>query len=235
MCLAAAGCMSITAPPREEVASRDDVHTKSYRLGAVATAAVGDEIVRVKNYSVTSMATREVEVRTGFTIDGPLYSHTFQAGERHRYAGKTTYDGKAYDVMRVDDYGLMFDDTGHVLGKLISGFGNRITPPVVMIYSYDVTPSDARVSRVTRRIVLPEGFGQNYQLVFDGVSGDSIRIGFREYSTEDIVRPSSSQELTYPRNSRSIRFRNLAVDILEVTADRIEYRVTSDTEGAPPP
>ena len=61
------------------------------------------------------------------------------------YAGKERHDGKAYDVMRVDDYGLMFDDTGHVLGKLISGFGNRITPPVVMIYSYDVTPSDARV------------------------------------------------------------------------------------------
>lgn len=229
-----AGCVSIAAPPKEQVIGHQQVSSKSYTLGVAAEAFVGNDVIRVKDYSLTRVATDEVEVQDTFTFDGPLFGRSFKAGARYPYAGTATHDGKTYDVMRVEHAGLMFDADGHIANKLISGFGNPMTPPVVMIYTYDVTPPEARLRRVVREGVNRESFGQNYGIAFSGVTRDSIRLTYREYVAEDLSRAASSQELTYPIGSRTIRFRNLVIDVLEVKPDRLKYRVTSDTGGANP-
>jgi hypothetical protein len=55
-----------------------------------------------------------------------------------------------------------------------------------------------------------------------------------------LTRPAFSQELTYPVNSREIRFKELVIGINRVAADRINFTVISDgskaaAPTAPPP
>ena len=95
----------------------------------------------------------------------------------------------------------VIDADGHVLGKLITPFGHAMMPPTIMVYDYDVTPADVKLVRVVRESVHKDGFGQNFQLVFAGVTKDAIHITYREYAAEDISRPATSQECS--RHTRS--------------------------------
>jgi len=224
------GCASISRVPESQVVTEKRTSDKSYVLGKPADAFVGNAVVRVKDYVSTEVALNKVEVTSDFVFDGPLWSRQFRRGESFRLAGIVEYEGSKFNVARIDEQrGVLFDDAGVVFEKMIANIdGIGLQPPVFVLYSYTVQPQGAHMRRVIEQRTSGQPSGQNYEIVFTGVTPDTIRMSYREYTADDLARPAFSQELTYPRTSTEIRFRNLVISILEAAPGHLRYIVLSD-------
>jgi hypothetical protein len=70
------------------------------------------------------------------------------------------------------------------------------------------------------------------ELIYLGISGSTVRIGYREYSGKyeaELIRPAFSQELTYDlASSSTIVFKNFKMEILSANNQVIEFVVLSD-------
>lgn len=224
------GCASISRVPDSQVVTEKQVSEKSYVLGKPADAFVGNVVIRVKDYVSTEVALNKVEVTSDFVFDGPLWTRQFRRGEGFRLAGIVEYEGSKFNVARIDEQrGVLFDDAGVVFEKMIANVdGVGMGPPVFVVYSYTVQPPGPHMRRVVEQRTAGRQAGQNYEIVFTGVTPDTIRMSYREYTADDLARPAFSQELTYPRTSTEIRFRNLVISIIEATPDHLRYAVLSD-------
>jgi hypothetical protein len=231
LAILACGCVSVQQPPSEQFLGEKKVSEKNYVLQRSAEAVVGTDIIRVKDYSVSRIATNQVEVISDFQINGAVFSKKFSTGEIYPYAGTTQYDGRTFNLMKVDSRAVMFDDDGAVFHKVVNGLdpiGIYGAQPVVMIYTFDAEPPGPHLKRITSERADTRAVGQNYEIIFTGITSDSIRMSYREYSPDDLAKPAFAQDLTYPIKSKEIRFRNLVIKITEVTQDHITYTVTSE-------
>jgi len=74
---------------------------------------------------------------------------------------------------------------------------------------------------------------ESYELVYLGRVGDSIRIGYREFTRNmwesggRMARPAYSMEATYPTRSKIITFRNIRIEIIEISDDGLKYKLIS--------
>jgi len=89
----------------------------------------------------------------------------------------------------------------------------------------EAEPSDFRASKVAKTSIDSSQGYTNFELVYTGLSSGVIRITYREYSPDDLARTAFFQDLTYNAGERSVRFRDLAIEILKATNEQIEYRV----------
>jgi len=62
------------------------------------------------------------------------------------------------------------------------------------------------------------------ELLYLGKSGDTIRVGYREYA-KDMARPAYSMEATYPAMAGKITFRNTVIEITEIGTDYTKYKL----------
>jgi hypothetical protein len=174
-----------------------------------------------------------VKVVSSFKLEGALaFSKQFNAGEIYPFGGTTEHDGKVLNIMKIDNgMGVLFDDGGVVYHKLVAGLdpvGFYAAQPVFPIYSYDVTPEGSHLARVVNESSNSQANGQNYQIIFTGITSDSIRMSYREFTPDDLARAAFSQDLTYPLKAKEIRFRNLTIDVISVSPDQIQYKVIAD-------
>lgn len=94
--------------------------------------------------------------------------------------------------------------------------------------------------RVTERVVLVgDGIkqpdhsqqlsgGSNFEIIFSGQDASAIRLQYREYTADNMARQAFSQDLTYPREATTIRFRDFSMEVLALTADELTVRVLSE-------
>ena len=70
--------------------------------------------------------------------------------------------------------------------------------------------------------------GFKYELVYQGVEGDVVRIVYREY-TDNLARPAFRQDLTYTLSGgdEAVSFRDVRLRIHEADNNLIEYTVDS--------
>lgn len=71
---------------------------------------------------------------------------------------------------------------------------------------------------------------QSLELIYLGKSGDSIRIGYREF-VKDMARPAYSMEVTYPATVGELIFRNTEFQIISVGEAHIKYKLISTPTG----
>jgi hypothetical protein len=102
--------------------------------------------------------------------------------------------------------------------------------PVFVIYEFDIPPGP-HVKLLQGVAAKGHAGGVFYQIVFSGITSDAMHFTYREYETSDLAKPALTQELTYPLKSSEIHFKNLAIAVNSVTAERINYTVVSD--GSP--
>ena len=66
----------------------------------------------------------------------------------------------------------------------------------------------------------------NFELIYSGFSSnDTINLLYREFSPQDMARQAFFQNLTYPLNSKLIRFKNLRIQLISINNESIEYIV----------
>lgn len=228
--LALCSCVSVTRPAATRVLGQQKALEKNYTIGQPAEAEVGAVVIRVKDYTVSKVALDEVDVPQDFSIEGPIFSHTFHKGESYPLAGSTIYNGRTYNLMKVDSYGVMFDSDGIVLGKIVSDVDahGRYEHPVIMLYSFTVTPAGAKLAQKISEKPEAGTPAKNFEITFSGITSDSIRLSYREMAQASSSAQAVAQELTYPRDSKEIHFRDYRIAVIEANADHLRYIVVSD-------
>jgi hypothetical protein len=111
-------CASVNTSPPVEVLGQQHIADKNYVIRRAADAVVGGDVILVRDYSVTALAARGVEITSDFAFDHFAFSHKFKKGEIYPYYGTVEYQGKTYDILRVESIGVLFDKDGGIFKKI---------------------------------------------------------------------------------------------------------------------
>ena len=68
----------------------------------------------------------------------------------------------------------------------------------------------------------------NFELIYTGTDNTSLFMTYREYTPDNLARPAFFQNLVYPANSDTIRFRDIKIKVHDKANSQIVYTVTED-------
>lgn len=211
-----AACASVAPAPAERKIGR------SVELRAQATAAVGDVIYSEFDYTATN----------GAVMLQPL-SKTIGLGGSVQVAAGTnlvsaTVDGNpGYCTTTLTYSDLLagpYRPTCYLDNDGDGSFETLWIAPGAIGFTYDLEPP---VRYRLDQII--DASGYKYELLYQGLDENTLRIGYREY-IDNLARPAFAQELTYPirfGTATEIRFKSVRIEVLSANASTITYRVLS--------
>jgi hypothetical protein len=227
------GACSSVSPAEPTPAVSKHILQKNFALGELKSAAVGETMVSLKDYyekdrrnvwSVSQPATLRVGLGSMVLIPGDYTA-----------LRRVTDDGASYDIVEIKVHpfelttfkpskavvSMMFfiEDSGRVAR---AGGGLGITTEVS-----DLEPADFHATRAEKTSIDSSRGYTNFALLYSGVAGGAVHLTDREYAAGDPMRPASSQDLTYDLADKSIRFKNVRIDIESADNQAIRFRVTS--------
>lgn len=98
-------------------------------------------------------------------------------------------------------------------------------------YPQFITPAPAAPTKEVDEIETPGGGSVRSELVYAGLSGDTVSILYREF-VNDMARPAFSQDLRYDLSkSRQIGYRGARIEVLQADNVGISYRVLSHLDA----
>lgn len=223
------GCASVqpVAPQQVRVDSRH-VFEKNYSLGVEGSAFVGEPIVRVKDYYVVVREAEALQASESFTLNSGMLHASVPSGTIGVLRGTTVKSGKTYRVVEIQapkliGEGFLLNDDGSLQGSGIALVSHFADPA-----SYRPEPATVRfVGTTVTKVDTSKGW-KNFELVYSGVTKDSITVLYREYTPEDMARAAYSQNLVYPKESTTIRYRDIAIAVIEASNERLRYVVKAD-------
>lgn len=228
--------VSLTSCATKKQADNENIETdhiveKSYELGQRQKAFLGEAMVRIKDYHVKLETTSTLSPNKDFTSRaGPVEIY----GKKDKSYPLLGAIGRGEDQRRV----LKIEDTdGNPKGLLITKHdtvGNRMLKdvesrqPIYIAYNVTTVPSDVKFETVTKRTIDSKSAQTNFEIIYSGQSGDSIVLSYREYPPEDRTRPTVIRELTYPKDTNIIQFKDLKIKVHGLTKKEIEFTVLKD-------
>jgi len=221
-----AGCAGLE--PVERDLSLEHVNESNYQVGESRQAFVGEPIVRVRDYWLETLGEPAVEATEQTSIKMNFHRPRVVAvGEVIPVVGKIDYNGKLYRIARfdgLDAFGdMLLTDDGRLTGKFRGVLG-----AVQPMDSHKVDPPDAVFKEVTKKTVVETRAFTNFELIYSGMSADSVSLLYREYTPDNLIRPAFSQTVTYERDSETIRFREVLIEVHQVDGASIHYSVLED-------
>lgn len=226
-----AGCAAVAPSPsfnRPPTVSTEQVVERSYTIGKEEFAFVGGKIARVADY-ILQKTTRQGSIHASqdFTLFYPLLGPTVQvsSAEVIPIIGTTERDGMPYRLIsltRMPFIKLLITEDGRLQGSAL-GLGDAR-----MGFTYATSPPNVIFKPDTSTSAISAAGYVNFELIYSGVTKDSIRLLYREYTQDNLVRPAFSQDLVYERDSSTIRFRNILVKVLQANGEQIRFAVIED-------
>ena len=204
---------------------------KNYSVGLKSTVSVGESLVRVKNYTVLELKS-SMQATSDFNLSGGSLSAATNVsgrkGQKFDIVGEVKANGKYIKAITIPGSRLVFGihPDGEFSG--IAASFDYMTSPIKGVNVYRVTPDHTRFILVKTTRALEDYPYENIEIIYSGLSGDGIHLLYREYSMKDLIRPAFTQELVYPSDSESIRFRQYRIIIHEVTPETVTYTVTEE-------
>ncbi len=215
-----------------ETAKADPVHLfeRSYLLGARSRVAVGDAIVKVKDYYVERteyLAVRPTHAITIARDSSPTMR--FAANRSYPILARFEVDGVSHFVVPdplsrgvaaiVRPDGVILQRAAGVVGNAVSGLA---------WFDSTVSPSDARMPQeVEDRVLRAKGY-VNYELIYNGASGGHLHMTYREFTPENIARTAYFQRMDYDANAEIVSFRKLKIRVHAATNENIDFTVVEE-------
>jgi hypothetical protein len=230
--LALTSCTNITPVDIAAAKRPDVVAEKNYKLGVARSAVVGEQVVRVKDYGVYHYDVDAVKADQSFALSGGGIHISVERDEELLVVGRRQIDGKEVLVIKKGSYGLQVFSDGTIHNRII----NRSSPDnIEMIFEFSLLPAGAKLVPENRTLTTVDknNFKENYEIVFNGIDGQAMRFQYREYAADNLTRPASSQDLSYPLSTHTIRFRNLSINVNSIDASHIDYTVVEDGTNGP--
>ena len=217
------GCATSTRP----VASRMETIDRP-AANEVATANLGESLltrgVVFWRQAIRTSGPTQIDMGVGNAVVAPqgTYILRFEDDNARYFVGGPPVSSGLATGPYVDG-GLCLSPTSDtIIG--VSAFPGGCGDKNLAAASFQsVTVPDASVSNIWRK-----------ELIYNGRSGDTIRVIYREYSG-DLARPAYTQELQYDLSQETeIGFREVRLQVESATNTTIRYRVFRTFDGSPP-
>lgn len=218
-------CASVNPMPNKEPTSKH-ILEKSYELGKRKSVYIGEEIVKVKDYKISKRLLNKMEVLNDFKVTMPFYSHVGSKGDKYQIIGMSKEDyNNIYLIQFPENYSLKWglNNDGYFADYLL-GPSNDIRSTLFVSFE----PQNTRFELVKEDKIDVSGGYINFEIIYSGVTGQSINLLYREYTSDNIARVAFYQNLTYPIDSKIIRFKKIKIEVHKISNESIEYTVIED-------
>lgn len=210
-CLVTSGCVFVA---RNHPVVETEINEPPHQT--VVTASIGESLLR-QGRSIELDAIyvpQDVRVSLAYTVrngtytkDGETSQGTFYSPSRHGDPGRIKRAPLSDPVRAV-----------HIPAR-----GDRIC--VIDIWSIRHCRKGALWHETTQLAVSDRAFQQH--LIYNGMAGDAIRVGYREFSPS-LARPAFSNEVEYDlARSNVIAYKDARLEVLDATETSLTYRVLS--------
>jgi hypothetical protein len=222
------GCQTVTSVPMAQSSAKiTHVYTKNFLLNTEESAAVGQDMLRVKDYYLIESTQDAWEAKQPFEISALVSNLKFHAGI-FPIDGRKEVGGKIYDLIHLTPYNggtlpFLVDSDGHIAKVM-----NNIE---VGADDTKVLPADLRLSKTVKKSVDSTRGYTNFELIYTGASNNTVHISYREYSPEDLARTAFFQDLTYSADQSMINFREIGIQLINATNERILFKVVKYPEA----
>lgn len=236
------GCTIGTPKPISNVVTKNIASSriveKNYILGKQLEAYVGETIVRVKDYYLEESETLVATANANATASGLMISVNLENGRQYPVVGTWNLGGIEYSIVQAsfasgpNQAGLLIREDGSIADRLLIMIGTNPNnyKALVANSAISVVPARTRLIRgKTSKVDSRRGGYINFELLFSGITGQSMNVLYREYSPDDVARTAFFQNLTYDRNASTIRFKGLRIQLHSVNNERLKFTVIEDS------
>lgn len=148
-------------------------------------------MVSVKDFLVNHATATSMRPDKPFTLSKWLDEIQGSPGTHFKIAGQTEIGGKQFTVLDTwttmgSHYGLLVGEDGRLDNRIVTAW------PFNGVFIFNLSPPDIRFTP-TKNTAVSTPAGENYELVYAGLDGDTIRITYREYTGEDVARSAFFQ------------------------------------------
>lgn len=226
-------------------------YLKNYTLGEIQTAYIGQPVIKIRDFyqdinSDNNNKCFYAKPSSDFTISGVYTKKLFDRnlnikGSSQRYYSlndSIKLDGLVYSIFDISDnngnkYGLMVDSKGKVLVKSVYednhdrssmyDLHNAVLSPenTTMIVSGKVSPCYGADDDIVVG-------NNNFELLYGGINNVTISMTYREFTRNDLARPSFFQNLIYETGAKEIRFKDFKIAVIDSTNEKIVYKLIED-------
>lgn len=232
-------------------------YLKNYTLGEPQTVHIGEPIIKIRDIyrefdenhpSVKGVC---VEPSNDFSVSAK-YTERFidrnlkvsgSSQKQYPFNYLTKINNAEYSVFWIGgengkNFGLLIDDSG----KFFTGYAfvdNHDPSSLYQLKDVIVNPANTTM-KMTKNSSPCSGFNDydsdeniangdnNFELLYGGINNVTISFMYREYTWNDLARPSFFQNLVYETGAKEIRFKDFKIEVLELTNEKIVYRVLED-------
>jgi hypothetical protein len=205
----------------------------NYKLGVNQSAYVGQAMIRVKDYVIETRSDNQTFQSSEPIVAGRMLAHeTAPKGSEFKILGTIEYRGARKYVLQFP--GGRFDKSCMIVGEDGTYNGFAYNFPMGMVYEasdptgINFTPASTTFDRKPSETVSKTAGYINFEVVYSGISNDTINLLYREYTPEDMARPAFTQNVSYNMGTQPIRFRDIVMNVDEATNDHIRFTVTAD-------
>lgn len=230
-----AGCAKNITPMIPQASKTKHTFIKNYTLNKKKSINVGEPVVRVKDYTIVKSSTDALVPTKNFNIKTDAETLlNGEKGEPIQIVGTVQGDDGTYYLTPslVDRRFLVaFHESGVFNGKIavriVGAFhsGNQVT---IGNWDIPISPSSTRFELAQKEEIDSTAGYINFEIIYTGMTKDAINFLYREYTSEDMARPAFYQNLTYPRNAKSIRFKSIKINLIDINEESVTYAVVEE-------
>lgn len=221
-----AGCANVTSL-KPHIISTDEVKQTSYKLNVPLTRYIGDPIINKKDYRIIVYSPKVVEVMNDLNVQDENGNHVYsgKAHTRFKIIGQAFENNtKNYLIKLYNPYMpiiIGIDSTGNYSGLTIGPMSRKIA-------RLSFTPENVKFRYVNSNSIDSNSPYINYEIIFTGMTNQSINLLYREYTLDNLAKPAFYQNLSYPTNTKIIRFKKLKIQVHKIDNQQIHYTVVED-------
>lgn len=232
-------------------------YLKNYSLGEIKTAYIGQPIAKVRDlYADYDEFQRKFALKyymkpsSDFELSGKYIKKKYfdfpvkVAGKKdslYPATGYTSVESIPYTIVNMvneahekkEEVGLLIDDTGKVFkGNILDDDHDLIMKSESSV----VTPETLKLIKTDK--IVEQKFDDsnvdllacytNFELIYGGINNVTLSIAYREFTIDDMARPSFFQNIVYETTAKQIRFKEMLLEVIEATNEKIVYKVIGD-------
>jgi len=205
---------------------------KNYSINISINSFVGESMIKVKDFYVDKYESSYLTPNKNFTAKIGLTSCEGFQGAKYQISGQTKMENEVYNVIFLPQKITTFSAPGY-MGLLINKDGFLHTKilnenSAIQVGSIKYEPQDLKFYHVYEEYFNESSGYVNYELVYSGIDGSSIKILYREYTPNDLAKPAFFQNMTYDISSEYIRFQKIKMKINKINNEEINFTVIED-------
>lgn len=203
----------------------------NYYLNELKSVAVGNQIVKVKDYFISKRKMPYMAADRQFNITGLLINVDVHTAKNYKIVGITEINGIEYKLVEVArlnqqvPVAVGVDPKGNIFKEI---FLKNALNVWVRNKPSSMNSDSVLMSEVTEtKVDISRGY-ENYELLYNGTDGKSVFISYREFASNDLARVAFFQNLTYALTDTNIRFKNIKIKVNHADSQTISYQVVED-------